>query len=392
MNPTTLEARMKKLGNRSAETAQGVLHAHPSPEEDLIFFITGALDSRTTGKAWRDAIRILHQAKPRRLIVDASRLTYCDGTGAALLLELRRLQEDRRSSYEIRSLAPAYQALLDLYGRSDGRTPEPAAPAVSPVEQIGRAAALLWTDMVVLIAFVGELSVALGRAARRPRLVRWQDALVTAERAGVNALPIISLLGFLLGLIMAFQSAIPMRQFGADIYVANLIGLSMLRELGPLLTAIILAGRSSSAFAAELGTMKVSEELDALTTMGLEPVRFLVVPRVIAAVAMTPLLAVFAGFLGLVGGAVVMLSLGFPLVTYVIQVKSAVTAGDLVGGLGKSFVFGIVVAAIGCLRGLQTRSGASAVGESTTRAVVSGLVLITVVDGLFAVVFYMLGI
>ena len=240
---------------------------------------------------------------------------------------------------------------MDLYGRWDAQQPEPLAPADSPVEHIGRATVAVWRDVVVLIAFVGQLSAALASAARRPRLVRWKDALLTAELAGVNALPIIMLLGFLLGLIMAFQSAIPMRQFGADIYVANLIGLSMLRELGPLLTAIILAGRSGSAFAAELGTMKVSEEIDALTTMGLEPVRFLVVPRVIAAVAMTPLLSVFAGLLGLIGGAVVMLSLGFPLVTYVIQVKSAVTVGDLIGGLGKSFVFGIVVAAIGCLRG-----------------------------------------
>ncbi|MBA5867706.1 MAG: MlaE family lipid ABC transporter permease subunit [Nitrospira sp. CR1.3] len=279
-----------------------------------------------------------------------------------------------------------------MYGRTDGQNPDPPAPAASLVEQIGRAALMLRNDIVTLIAFVGELCMALGRALRHPGLVRWKDALVTAELAGANALPIVALLGFLLGLIMAFQSAIPMRQFGADIYVANLIGLSMLRELGPLLTAIILAGRSGSAFAAELGTMKVSEELDALTTMGLEPVGFLVVPRVIAAVAMTPLLAVWAGFLGLIGGAVVMLSLGFPLVTYIIQVKSAVTVGDMVGGLSKSFVFGIVVAAIGCLRGLQTKSGASAVGDSTTRAVVSGLVLITLVDGVFAVIFYYLGI
>jgi ABC-type transport system involved in resistance to organic solvents, permease component len=173
---------------------------------------------------------------------------------------------------------------------------------------------------------VGELCAALGRAIRHPGLVRWRDAWLTAELAGVNALPIVALLGFLLGLIMAFQAAIPMRQFGADLYVANLIGLSILRELGPLLTAIVLAGRSGSAFAAELGTMKVSEELDALTTMGLEPVGFLVVPRVIAAVAMTPLLAIFAGVFGLIGGAVVMLSLGFPLVTYMNQVQAAVTS------------------------------------------------------------------
>ena len=377
---------------RSLVTARGVLEGHPSPDGALVLSLTGALDASSTGQAWRNALHLIDVHQPRQLIVDASQLTYCDGAGAALLLELQRHQQSRRLTYEIRALDPAYQALLELYGRWEAQRPEPLAPAESPIEQIGRATAAIWNDVVVLIAFVGQLSLALARAVRQPGLVRWRDAFVTAELAGVNAVPIISLLGFLLGLIMAFQSAIPMRQFGADIYVANLIGLSMLRELGPLLTAIILAGRSGSAFAAELGTMKVSEEIDALTTMGLEPVGFLVVPRVIAAVAMTPLLSVFAGLLGLIGGAVVMLSLGFPLVTYIIQVKSAVTVGDLLGGLGKSFVFGIVVAAIGCLRGLQTKSGAGAVGESTTRAVVSGLVLITIVDGIFAVIFYYLGI
>ena len=377
---------------RSLVTARGVLEGHPSPDGALVLSLTGALDASSTGQAWRNALHLIDVHQPRQLIVDASQLTYCDGAGAALLLELQRHQQSRRLTYEIQSLDPAYQALLELYGRWEAQRPEPLAPAESPIEQIGRATAAIWNDVVVLIAFVGQLSLALARAVRQPGLVRWRDAFVTAELAGVNAVPIISLLGFLLGLIMAFQSAIPMRQFGADIYVANLIGLSMLRELGPLLTAIILAGRSGSAFAAELGTMKVSEEIDALTTMGLEPVGFLVVPRVIAAVAMTPLLSVFAGLLGLIGGAVVMRSLGFPLVTYIIQVKSAVTVGDLLGGLGKSFVFGIVVAAIGCLRGLQTKSGAGAVGESTTRAVVSGLVLITIVDGIFAVIFYYLGI
>jgi phospholipid/cholesterol/gamma-HCH transport system permease protein len=213
-----------------------------------------------------------------------------------------------------------------------------------------------------------------------------------AELAGVNALPIVALIGFLLGLIMAFQSAIPMRQFGADIFVANLIGLSMLRELGPLVTAILLAGRSGSAFAAELGTMKFREEIDALSTMGLDSVRFLVVPRLLAAVTMTPLLTIFANLFGLIGGAVVMVSLGYPLVTYGNQLLSAVHIRDLVSGLSKSLVFGMVVAGVGCLRGLQTMTGASAVGESTTRAVVSGIILIAIVDGVFAVVFYCLGV
>ena len=250
----------------------------------------------------------------------------------------------------------------------------------------------VWRDTRTLISFVGELTAALAHAALHPRGVRWRDALRVAESAGVNALPIVALVSFLMGLIMAFQAAVPLRQFGAELFVANLIALSMLRELGPLMTAIILAGRSGSAFAAELGTMKVREEIDALKTMGLDPVRFLVVTRVVAAVAMTPLLTIFADLLGLIGGAVVMLSLGFPLITYFNQIQYAVTYGSLLGGLLKAFVFGILVAAIGCLRGLHTGTGATAVGESTTSAVVSGIILIAITDGIFSVVYYYLGV
>jgi phospholipid/cholesterol/gamma-HCH transport system permease protein len=242
-----------------------------------------------------------------------------------------------------------------------------------------------------LLEFAGELAVAILRAARRPRSVRWSNAWLTAEQAGVDGLPIIALVGFLLGLILAFEAGIAMRRFGAEIFVANLLAISMLRELGPLVTAIILAGRTGSAFAAELGTMKVGEEIDALITMGLEPVRFLVLPRVLAAVTMTPLLTVFANLFGLIGGAVVMQSMGFPLVTYVNQILSAVEMKDFLVGLFKSLVYGIVVAAIGCLRGLQTTTGASAVGQSTTSAVVSGIILIAIVDGVFAVVLNALG-
>ena len=195
-----------------------------------------------------------------------------------------------------------------------------------------------------------------------------------------------------MGLIMAFQGAIPMRQFGADIFVADLVGISIIRELGPLITAIILAGRTGSAYAAELGTMKVKEEIDALTTMGLDPMRFLVIPRVLAATAMTPLLAVFASLFGLAGGAVVMKGLGYPLITYVNRVCEITTAVDFIGGLFKAVAFGLLVAASGCLCGLKTGEGAQAVGDSATRAVVSSIILIVLADGLFAVLFFFLGI
>lgn len=182
-----------------------------------------------------------------------------------------------------------------------------------------------------------------------------------------------------------------MRQFGVEIYVADLVALSILRELGPLMTSLTLAGRSGSSFAAEIGTMKVNEEIDALLTMGLQPVRFLVIVRVIAAALLTPILTVFADLVGIAGGAIVLLSMGYPLITYVNQVVSAVSWVDFSQGILKSFVFGLIFSGIGCLRGLQTKTGPSAVGDSATRAVVSGIILIVIADGIFAIIFYYLG-
>lgn len=356
------------------------------------FAIEGRLDANTTGEIWHQAMEMVRRAGAVRTILDASKIDYCDGSGIALLVQLRDQYRKAGRDFEIRGLRGEFQELFEAWDPGDiARLAGPKPESIGLAEEVGRATVEVWEDVRTLIGFVGELAAALIYAALHPRSVRWRDAMRVAEVAGVNALPIVALVAFLMGLIMAFQAAIPLRQFGAEIFVANLIALSMLRELGPLMTAIILAGRSGSAFAAELGTMKVREEIDALRTMGLDPVRFLVVTRVIAAVAMTPLLTVFADLLGLMGGSVVMLSLGFPLITYFNQVQYAVTYGSLLGGLLKSFVFGILVAGIGCLRGLQTKTGATAVGDSTTRAVVSGIVLIAIADGIFSVVYYYLG-
>ncbi|HUC96990.1 MAG TPA: MlaE family lipid ABC transporter permease subunit [Candidatus Polarisedimenticolaceae bacterium] len=364
------------------------------PEDSVLeIIIKGRLDSFTTSTIWRKAKDTVAAAKIPTVLLDASGINYCDGSGVALLVQMRDQQLRSGGYFEIRGLQPELQALVegwqpgDFAGADDQRE-----DTASLVEEIGRSIVEICYDIYSLIIFIGELATALARAAFKPRAARWRDTLRIAESVGVNAVPIVALIGFLMGLIMAFQAAIPLGQFGAQIFVANLIGLAILRELGPLMTAIVLAGRSGSAFAAELGTMKVREELDALKTMGLEPVPFLVVPRVIAAVLMTPLLTIFADLVGLIGGAVVLLSLGFPLITFWNQVQLAVGYGDLLGGLAKSFVFGVLVAAIGCLRGLQTQTGASAVGESTTRAVVSGIILIVIADGVFSVIYYYLGI
>jgi len=359
----------------------------------LTLRLSGWLDAHTISDVWNQCRAAVNQSNPSKIVVEGGDIQYCDGAGIAMLVDLKREQGARTVPVEIRSLPAAYQPLLDLFDPADFRQLKAARPVPACLpEQVGEAASNLWRDIAALVRFVGELAAALASAAMRPGRIRWRDALLAAENAGVNALPIVALISFLIGLIMAFQSAIPMSQFGAEIYVADLVALSMLRELGPLMTAIILAGRSGSAFAAEIGTMKVNEEINALTTMGLDPVRYLVVTRVIAAVAMMPLLTLFSDLMGLAGGAVVFLSFDFPLVTYVQEVLSAVSLGDLVGGLAKAFAFGILVAGIGCLRGLQTRTGASAVGLSTTRAVVSGIVLIVLADGVFSVVYYYLGI
>lgn len=212
------------------------------------------------------------------------------------------------------------------------------------------------------------------------------------ELGGVNAVAVVSMLGLLFGLIMAFSSAMPLRRFGVEIYVSDLVAVALVRVLGPFLTAVILTGRTGSAYAAEIGTMKINNELDALEVMAIDPVRFLVVPRVLALTLVTPLLATITNLVGLAGCAIVILSLGYPLATYWAHVRDILSAGDLVVGLVKSLVFGGLVGTIGCLRGLQTQSGPGAVGQATTRAVVSSLVTLVLAEGVFAVTLYLLDI
>jgi phospholipid/cholesterol/gamma-HCH transport system permease protein len=355
--------------------------------------LAGRLDAYTLGPVWAEAQRTLAHSPDRPIVVDCSRVDYCDGAGIAMLVDLLRTERPPGAAVQIEGLREGFRRLLEQYDPAEFRAPPPSREALaSPIERIGRWGRTVWLGAYELIAFVGESVTAGAGALKRPRSVRWSDVLYIAEEAGVNALPIVTLIGFLMGVILAFQSAIAMRQFGAEIFVADLVGLAMARELGPLMTAILLAGRSGAAFAAEIGTMKVNDEVNALTTMGLDPVRFLVVPRMLAAVVMMPLLSAFAVLIGLIGGAFVMQLFDVPFYTYYLEVVNRVQLKDLLGGLFKSIVFGVLVAGIGCLRGLQTRTGASAVGLSATSAVVSGIVLIVAVDGIFAVVFYYLDI
>lgn len=359
----------------------------------LLFTFAGRLDACSVAVLWHPVLQMLQKRRPGKVTVKGEEIEYCDSAGISLLLEFECLQQQADGDIEIVGLRPEYRQMLDRVSVPEAAQLQP--PTAYPRRSClvaGRCAWVVMHDTCLLMAYVGRLTMTLLRGLSRPRQVRWKDVMYVCELAGADALPIVALISFLMGLIMAFQAAVPMKQFGAEIFVGDLVALAMVRELGGLMTAILLAGRSGSAFAAEIGTMKVNEELDALNVMAIDPMRFLVLPRVLAGVLMTPLLTMFAIVIGIVGGSFVLLAMGYPLVTYVTQVLGAIGVTDLFTGLSKSFVFGVLVAAVGCFRGLHTGTGASAVGQSATSAVVSGVVLIVVADGVFSVIFYALGI
>lgn len=359
----------------------------------LRIVIQGRLDVEATGRLWPEAFRRLAKVRPQVLDIDASQIEYCDGAGIGLLLRLKRTQEENKGQVQIEGLRPEFTQLMDMFDPGElSRPMRQPASFVRIAEDVGKAVVGICRDFRTQVSFIGELCSKLVHTLFHLGSLRWKDTFLLAEKSGADAIGITALLGFLIGLILAFQSAIAMRKFGAEIFVADLVAISLFRELGPLITGFVLASRTGSAFAAELGTMKVNEEIDALTTMGLDPVRFLVVPRVIAAVFVLPLLTMFNLLFGLIGCGLVMTSIGFPLITYFNQIQQAADLVDLVGGLAKTFVFGTLIAGIGCLRGLQTGTGASAVGDSATKAVVSGIIAIVIADGVFAVIYFFLGI
>lgn len=354
---------------------------------------SGRLDAPGVARLWDTAVKSVKKADRGQLRIDLGAVDYMDMAGATFISHLTRLSGHTPAEHPdvVTGVKEEFFSLLELAQKSKT---EAAGPPLkrSYIETTGEDLAAALEDAKMFITMVGEITAALFSCIRNPGRIRWADTWMVAERSGVNALPIVALISFIVGLVMAFQAAIPMRMFGAEIYVANLIGIAMVRELGPLMTAIVLAGRSASAFAAEIGTMKINEEIDALTVMGMEPVRFLIVPRVIAATLITPLLTVFSNFVGILGGMVVILSFDYPPIAYYNQVVGFVSWGDLAGGLVKCFVFGLLIAATGCIRGYQTLRGPSAVGDATTRAVVSSIILIAVFDGIFSIIYFYLGI
>jgi phospholipid/cholesterol/gamma-HCH transport system permease protein len=334
--------------------------------------------------------RLFGPTKPARLIVDLSQLRYVDSAGALFLLRLEQQARERSIPFEFLNTSSQVQNVLGLVGPDTiARPSSPASAQSAPgfFEGVGMRSVAFLDDIVHSLTFGGTLIWEVLFCILHPSSLRWKDVVTYARKVGVEGLPILALISYLLGLIIAFMSSLQLKQFGANMYVASLVAIAMVRELGPIITAIVVAGRSGSAFAAEIGTMQVNEEVDALVTMGFDPVRFLAVPKVFAAILVVPLLTFFSDLFAVMGGMTVsILGLDLTFRTCIQQTSWALEVFDIGAGVVKSVVFAILVAGIGCLRGFQARGGAEEVGNATTSAVVSALFLIIVADSTFAII------
>jgi phospholipid/cholesterol/gamma-HCH transport system permease protein len=333
-------------------------------------------------------------ARVKSVALDGTELTSWDSSVLAFLVQASALCRARGIQLESAGLPAGLRRLLDLAEAVPEKQGARRETAAQPfLERIGRAALAGGDAAGEMLAFLGSMALTLVRLLRMKARFRGIDLLLLIQQSGAQALPIVTLISFLVGVILAFIGAVQLRQFGAQIYVADLVGIAMIREMGAMMTGIIMAGRTGAAFAAQLGTMKVTQEIDAFTTMGFSPLEFLVLPRVIALVLMMPLLCLYSDIIGVLGGAAIgvgMLDLSWS--TYFRQTTHAVDLGDVFGGVFKASVYGVLIALAGCLRGMQCGNSSSAVGDAATSAVVTGIVSIVVACGIFAVVFYVLGV
>ncbi|MDB4955770.1 MAG: hypothetical protein JWO36_3339 [Myxococcales bacterium] len=330
---------------------------------------------------------------PDQLVFDTTDLKAWDSAVVAFSARALAIASETGVSVDRSGLPHGVQRLLALAEANPKRAETTAKHPASLLERIGTRALAQAKNAVRVLSFVGEVSVAFGKFLIGKAKLRPRDVFLEMELTGAQALGIVGLVATLVGLIIAFISAVQLQSFGATVYVANLVGVAMIRELGALMAAIVVAGRTGASFAAELGTMRVTQEIDALTTLGLSPIEFLVVPRMLAVTLMLPLLCVYADLLGVVGGALV--GIGIMHIApriYIDQTINAVTSTDLFGGLIKATTYGFLIGAAGCFQGLQSGRTAAAVGKAATSAVVAGIVLVIAACGAYAVLFYRLGI
>jgi phospholipid/cholesterol/gamma-HCH transport system permease protein len=356
--------------------------AQPTPRELALSGYWTALGSAAFDLKAFDASRL--QAD---VVVDGSQVQALDTVGARIVHKLLARLRAEGHVVELREWSPQHTKLLDLAGQHASPVlSSPPGPGL--LEQTGRRTMGFIEHSLELLGFVGRASATLAGSITHPGRMRWRPILFNIRTAGFDALPIVGLLSFLLGVVVAYQAATQLRRYGADIFVADLVGLSVLREFAPLMTAIIVAGRSGSAYAAQIGTMSVTEEIDAMRTIGISPIEMLVLPKVIALVIALPLLTLFADIAGLFGGMIMaraQLGMGFDL--FVDRVTNAVSVTSYLLGIGKAPVFAAIIAVVGCFQGFRTKGGADSVGRQTTRSVVQSIFLVIVADAVFSIVF-----
>jgi phospholipid/cholesterol/gamma-HCH transport system permease protein len=309
-----------------------------------------------------------------------------DTSGAWMLHRTMRALQERGHSVQLRGLRPEFEALLRLIASRPVTQQSTAVPGA--LARIGQQSLRSLLNTLGMLSFLGENAIVLLRSLAQPRRIRWRPILHNLQTAGFEALPITGLLSFLMGIVIAYQGAEQLQRFGANIYVANLVGLSMVRELSPMLTAIIVAGRSGSAYAAQIGTMKVTEEIDALRTIGVGQLELLVLPKVLALVLALPLLTVYTDVMGVLGGMVMARAqLDVSYSAYLGQLDDAISLASYLIGIGKAPVFAVIIALVGCYQGFQVGGSADSVGRQTTISVVQSIFLVILTDALFSIVF-----
>jgi phospholipid/cholesterol/gamma-HCH transport system permease protein len=362
--------------------------AQPAPQE---FALSGYWTARGIG-AIAPQLDALSAPSKSELVVDGASIEALDTAGAWVLQKLLLRLRDEGLVVRVRGLRPEFARLLEAVAEHvtvSGDKPKAAAsqpPAL--LERIGRSAEAAFEQTIALLSFVGECAVAFAGSVAHPARLRWRPILFNIRSAGFDALPIVGLLSFLLGVVVAYQGADQLRQYGANIFVADLVGLSMLREFAPLITAIIIAGRSGSAYAAQIGTMSVTEEIDAMRTLGIAPLDMLVLPKIFALLIALPLLTVFADVLGVLGGMIMaQAQLGVGFGDFLDRLVKAVSITSYLIGICKAPVFAAIIVVVGCFQGFRTRGGADSVGRQTTRSVVQSIFLVIVADALFSVAF-----
>jgi phospholipid/cholesterol/gamma-HCH transport system permease protein len=355
--------------------------------DTLTITLGGSIALRNGTNLWLE----LHRSpvKPGDQVkVDLTRVSSVDGTAGALLVSYRNELTERGIQCDFVGAHDSPAELIRLYERGAKVTKRPKRRAQGLLDQIGAATIRFLVELQQIFGFFGQMVAGFILAIRAPHTVNWRDISPTMERAGADAVPIVGLINLLVGLVMGLQSATQLKRFGADIFIADLIGISVTREIGPLMTAIIICGRTGSAFAAELGTMKTNEEIDALRTMGFGTMRWLVMPRAIALMAVAPLLTLFADLCGLTGGLLVGLyRLDLTFVAFLTESQRAIRMSDITQGLAKSVAFALATAMISCQQGLATTGGAEGVGRRTTAAVVTTLFTLILIDVVFTILF-----